>query len=1239
MNKIAVGLIVVLSVILIIVSALVFTGMSSTNESPVSIVETPTGYTITSEDNSPTEVVISNPEYQVYALKHYSDQGVLINTEYITADEYELRFNISHWSYYTLEGIVDDPFNPYNYYNWNSTSQVMQDGTGLKFEVADNGCIKVNNNRYVGFALTGTVNGNDYKYTSMDYDWEWTHVNDSGDHVFTASNNDPQILWEQRWYFYEDRSKEMKIEHYMKNELAVDITNTQMYYIITVEDTDSIQYNGSRYTVGDIKPYHIKGNFTENDAVINFNAQYDFRIDDIVSDNFTINEFYIGNGSVVGKPNIDIMAIGFTKNNGVFPSGAEVLVDPTFSTNDINGMQVCALDSNTIVIIWYDYTEEDSTFAIYDTNGTVKVSATDIDINVGSLYLHPISVSAFNSTHFVVAWNDRIDHDASFAIYNSTGGLVVSEVVVDSTTGPGSFSSYSTQISVATLNSTHFVVTWNDKYSSYVRFAIYDSSGTKTYGPGVVFDIIGSGLISISTFNSTHFVIAFVELNSPTGVYYDVYDSAGNNIIDNAVISSDQGYNCGGMSVSTFNDTHFVIGWFEGDNDDISFSICDSNGSVIVDTVDVDTGVSSHSTVDVSMINSTHFVLGWNNDVDDEAYFVICDSSGNIIVSEVLVDDNVPNSYSEDVSVFANTSNTELGICNDNFVFVWKHNSSNSSWTTYHSNGTAWDGICDTGAPPADTTLPTYSNNNTNTTTASASCNFTIDYNDDTALHTLGQYKFSTNNSGSWLNSSLSNFTSTPQTIYNNTLTLNSTVGAVIGYRWYVDDNAGNVNNTPIYTITITNVDPAISFITPPTPVNDSTNTTGEVYINVSVSDPYDDLTAFVNWNESLVGWWTFNDESLVDLSGYNNNGTFYGNNSENWTVGKFGDSANFSRINKTYVGVGNDSSLYPGEEFTVDLWIKPDPDQEFCYNATLNHGNYGIIAIASDPWSSSTWSYQLRYGSADNCSLGMQVNTGLGSKWVTVGYNLSTTEFTHIVVTVNSTKMKLYVNKTLTDTESYTSTYIKNNTNNEFMIGIDGWGNSGTLYSGSVDDVKLWNRAISHDEVNSSYDAKTYDLNITYSDLNNGETYNFIAYVQDEHGAINETEIRYVDISTADDTTFTVTLPVGQTQMNFTPSGHSDKNETPGGQTDSIPFYNVTNNGNVNLDIKLKYNTSVSTITLKVDTDNNPAGSTTISTSLQTLQSSLGQGSSCDLWFWTDFTQSIPQTTYRTIEVNVSKS
>lgn len=121
-------------------------------------------------------------------------------------------------------------------------------------------------------------------------------------------------------------------------------------------------------------------------------------------------------------------------------------------------------------------------------------------------------------------------------------------------------------------------------------------------------------------------------------------------------------------------------------------------------------------------------------------------------------------------------------------------------------------------------------------------------------------------------------------------------------------------------------------------------------------------------------------------------------------------------------------------------------------------------------------------------------------------------------------------------------------------------------------------------------------------------------------------------------DTTFTVTLPVGYTQGNFSPVNSTATNESPDGQTDSVPWFNVTNTGNGNLEVRLVLNNTLVNVVVKADTDNNPSGAAELSTNLQSLCGSVSPSSSCDIWLWCDYNHAIPQTSYRECDVNVTQ-
>ena len=357
----------------------------------------------------------------------------------------------------------------------------MTDTSCLQFKTETNGVITINNERSLAFALKGMVGETEYTYTSMDFGWTW-HMNESnGNYTFWAENDNLNFIWRQYYYFYKDPSKPLKIKHYLENNWN-NISNAQMYYLINVLPTDTIEYNETSYLVNDYMGLHKQGNFTDLISIINFNAEYDFRFEDLVDKGFDINEFYIGSGSVVGKPNINITAIGFTKNNGNFPEGTSVLVDPTFSTGDIESLDVAPLDENKIVVVACDETSNNVESYIYWTNGT-SIANTTIDA-VGGCDLddNVVAVTPLNTTAWVVAYFDDGVDDVFFAVYDDVGTQITSPQTVDADNDAGPDG----RVDVDAINDTTFWLAYFDDDLDDIFYAKYYSNGTALISPTVV---------------------------------------------------------------------------------------------------------------------------------------------------------------------------------------------------------------------------------------------------------------------------------------------------------------------------------------------------------------------------------------------------------------------------------------------------------------------------------------------------------------------------------------------------------------------------------------------------------------------------------------------------------------------------------------------------------------------------------------------------------------------------------
>jgi len=299
-------------------------------------------------------------------------------------------------------------------------------------------------------------------------------------------------------------------------------------------------------------------------------------------------------------------------------------------------------------------------------------------------------------------------------------------------------------------------------------------------------------------------------------------------------------------------------------------------------------------------------------------------------------------------------------------------------------------------------------------------------------------------------------------------------------------------------------ISPVISFIDP-TPLNNTVNHTRNIDINTSVSGGTGNLTAFVNWNNSLVGWWRMNEASgtlVEDFSGYGNNGTWTNNGggqTKNITTGQFGNGIQLEL--GTGINIPNLPSINLTDNFTIEMWVKPSSNW-------INGGQHRLM-------SKFNWPYNGFYFQATNSRTvsftGYNNYTSDGS--VSSIYAMPTEEWTYWVVT--------YQNKT-----GGTNIYVNGNLDasgkagpiagspDGYTIGVDFYSSTNYYTNATVDESKMWNRVLSNDEINASYNAGLYRLQFNITNLINS-VYGYTAYVQDSLGNVNSTETRYLNVST----------------------------------------------------------------------------------------------------------------------------
>ncbi|NOQ56230.1 MAG: hypothetical protein GQ477_05505, partial [Nanohaloarchaea archaeon] len=339
------------------------------------------------------------------------------------------------------------------------------------------------------------------------------------------------------------------------------------------------------------------------------------------------------------------------------------------------------------------------------------------------------------------------------------------------------------------------------------------------------------------------------------------------------------------------------------------------------------------------------------------------------------------------------------------------------------------------------------------------------------------------------LDTTILNWAGTNETMSQNFLNKTSlTDGLYIYYVW-ANDTLGNANQTETRTLVIDTINPLIEFVYP-TEDNYTYQNVNNTYLNTTVTDINPNLTTFIDWNSSLVAWWRFNQESgenntfFRDWSSYSNNGI----NSSNPTYisGKFGSGV---KLDDGYIDVGNDSSLNLMGDFSVSVWIKRKVNEH--NKIIMGRGSYN-----NDGWYIQENLNGLLVASFFRTSENKQV----------IAFNvLDLDTWVHIVFVRNGSIGKFYKNG-IDVTFSSDVIFNPTSTSSNFEIGNG--------FTGNLDDLKIWNRAITLDEIKASYNVGLYPLGTNIINLTDG-SYIYTAYAQDLAGNVNSTETRTLTVDT----------------------------------------------------------------------------------------------------------------------------
>jgi hypothetical protein len=215
---------------------------------------------------------------------------------------------------------------------------------------------------------------------------------------------------------------------------------------------------------------------------------------------------------------------------------------------------------------------------------------------------------------------------------------------------------------------------------------------------------------------------------------------------------------------------------------------------------------------------------------------------------------------------------------------------------------------------------------------------------------------------------------------------------------------------------------------------------------------------------DGLVGWWPFNGNAN-DESGNGNNGTVNGAN--------IGQDRN-QHPNSCYEFNGSDNITVPNSDYlnvselTLSCWV-------------ISNSNNTCIISKSNADNSVEMNYQLKYNDEFEGQHGVSCHWNTGSCSSISGHidawsEYGLTEFNswmHILAVVNEAgQHKLYINGEQINQYSGAPMVQCNSSNSTLRFGGPHWWWDPEWFIGSIDDIGIWNRALTESEIQQLYEG-----------------------------------------------------------------------------------------------------------------------------------------------------------------------
>lgn len=236
-----------------------------------------------------------------------------------------------------------------------------------------------------------------------------------------------------------------------------------------------------------------------------------------------------------------------------------------------------------------------------------------------------------------------------------------------------------------------------------------------------------------------------------------------------------------------------------------------------------------------------------------------------------------------------------------------------------------------------------------------------------------------------------------------------------------------------------------------------------------------------VDLRDGLVSEWHMDEGtgSYANDSIGGNHGTITG---ASWSAGKHGNALLFDGINSK-VYAGSSDSLAINKSLTLSAWIYP-------FNRDYETKYFGLMApiVARPGGGYSTANYGIQLSNLTRISFVHRNAGGLSYYHFDLGESLLNS-WNHVIASVDNNVLSLYLNSKLIGTQSITSDGGIYPTTN-FLQGVEIGGLGSYGFNGSIDEVRIYNRALSDRETAYLYDISPYKY-IEYPDTFHNGTIN----------------------------------------------------------------------------------------------------------------------------------------------------